>query len=242
VLLFRHRLEVMADALPLHPGRAAGWGLVGFALTPTALVMALLAEVFVIVILAITIVGIMLIPAVAVAMVGMVLAPGAVLLIGIAGVFLSLGRAIASQLGRPDARPIWAILIGVAVVCIGGLIPVIGSLLWITVAIFGFGVALMTGVGAGEQWSYRRLGRRGRRERPDEPEPADVAAPAPVVAPAAAESDAGPSPAVAPASEAGSGEEAVGLEPIEGQPVSEELPPPGSPEAEQAGSQEEPEA
>jgi hypothetical protein len=171
VLLFRNRLEVMADALPLHPGRAAGYGLLGFAVTPAALLTALAAEVFVIVVLAITIIGILAIPAVLLAMVAMVLAPGALLLIGMAGVFLSLGRALAAQVGRPDTSPIWATLIGVLVVSVAGLIPWIGALVWVTVVIFGFGLALMTGIGSGERWSYREMRRRGRRARREEPEP-----------------------------------------------------------------------
>jgi hypothetical protein len=171
VLLFRNRLEVMADALPLHPGRAAGYGLLGFAVTPAALLTALAAEVFVIVVLAITIIGILAIPAVLLAMVAMVLAPGALLLIGMAGVFLSLGRALAAQLGRPDTSPIWATLIGVLVVSVAGLIPWIGALVWVTVVIFGFGLALMTGIGSGERWSYRDMRRRGRRSPREEPQP-----------------------------------------------------------------------
>jgi len=182
VLLFRNRLEVMADALPLHPGRSAGYGLLGFAVTPAILATALAAQVFVIVVLAITIVGILAIPAVLLAMVGMVLAPGAVLLIGMAGVFLSLGRALAAQLGRPDTSAVWAVLIGVLVVSVAGLIPWIGALVWLTVVIFGFGLALMTGIGSGERWSYREMRRRHRRARGEEPEP--VAEPtAPPVAP-----------------------------------------------------------
>jgi hypothetical protein len=195
VLLFGNRLEVMADALPLHPGRAAGYGLLGFALTPAALATALVAEIFVIVVLAITIVGILAIPAVLLAMVAMVLAPGALLLIGMVGVFLSLGRALAAQLGRPDTSAAWAVLIGVLVVSIAGLIPWIGALVWLTVVIFGFGLALMTGIGSGERWSYRDMRRRGRRARRGEPEPvAEPAAPAVAPEPPQAE---GPPPAEA---------------------------------------------
>ncbi|MFB3882140.1 MAG: sugar-binding domain-containing protein [Armatimonadota bacterium] len=165
ILLFRTRLEVMADALPLHPGRAAAYGLAGIALTPAALAAALVAQVFVIVVLAITIVGILAIPAVAVAMAAMVLAPGAVLLVGMAGVFLSLGRAATGQLGRPQMHPIWAAFVGVLLIAIAGLIPYIGPLVWITVIIFGFGVALMTGIGSSERYSYRNMRLRRRAER-----------------------------------------------------------------------------
>jgi hypothetical protein len=178
VLLFRDRLEVMAAALPLHPGRAVGYGLLGFALAPAVLLAALVAELLVIAVLAITVIGILAIPAVAVAMVALVLAPGAVLLIGMAGVFLSLGRAVVAQLGRPDTDAVWAALIGVLVVSLAGLFPWVGALVWLTVVIFGFGLALMTGVGAGERWSYRGVrlrGRRGRAEQPPTAPPAGLA-------------------------------------------------------------------
>ena len=204
VLLFRNRLEVMADALPLHPGRSAGYGLLGFAVTPAILATALAAQVFVIVVLAITIVGILAIPAVLLAIVGMVLAPGALLLVGMVGVFLSLGRALAAQLGRPDTSAVWAILIGVVVISVAGLIPWIGALVWLTVVIFGFGLALMTGIGSGERWSYREMRRRHRRARREEPEPA-IEPTAPAVAPEPPQAEGAPpaEPTDAPPPEAG---------------------------------------
>ncbi|MFB3882095.1 MAG: sugar-binding domain-containing protein [Armatimonadota bacterium] len=165
MLLLRRRLDVMADALPLHPGRAAGYGLAGIALSPAALITALLAEVFAIIVLIITIVGILAIPAVAMAMLAVVLAPAAVMLAGVAGVFLALGRAVLLQLHRPGAGPIWTLITGVFTVCLLGLIPVLGHLIWLTVAIFGFGVAIMTGVGSAERWSHRDLGWRRRHVR-----------------------------------------------------------------------------
>jgi len=192
-LLFRNRLEVMAEALPLHPARAAGYGLLGFAVTPAVWITALVAELFVIAVLAITIVGILAIPAVALAMVAIVVAPFAVLLIGMAGVFLSLGRALAAQVGRPEANALWAALVGVLVICVAGLIPWVGVLVWATVVIFGFGLALMTGIGSGERWSYRGMRLRGRRGRREEPQPAAVSTAAPAaVSPQLAQPEAGP--------------------------------------------------
>ena len=209
VLLFRHRLEVMAEALPLHPGRAAAYGLVGFALTPAALATALVAEIFVIVVLAITIVGILLIPAVAVAMVAMVLAPGALLLVGMSGVFLSLGRAAVGQLGRPETHPVWAAFLGVAIIAVAGLIPYVGHLVWLTVVIFGFGVALMTGVGSGERWSYRNMRRRRGGPQPEEAEPAEMAAPVALVPTPATPGETASAAATGPSAEAGSAGAAV---------------------------------
>jgi hypothetical protein len=204
VLLFRHRLEVMAEALPLHPGRAAAYGLVGFALTPAALATALVAEVFVIVVLAITIVGILLIPAVAVAMAAMILAPGALLLVGMSGVFLSLGRAAVGQLGRPETHPVWAAFVGVVLIAVAGLIPYVGPLVWLTVVIFGFGVALMTGIGSGERWSYRNMRRRRRHPQPEEAEPAEMAAPVAVAATTATPGETASAAATGPSADLGS--------------------------------------
>ena len=226
MLLFRHRLEVMAEALPLHPGRAAASGLIGIALTPAALVTMLLASAFVIVVLAITIVGILVIPAAVVAMLAATLAPAALLLAGMAGVFLSLGRAISGQLGRPEMRPISAVLIGVLVVCVAGLIPVIGWLMWITVAIFGFGLALMTGVGSREHWSVRDLRRHGRQDRPEEPEPVQPPAPALVAAPeptgGAPVATTQEAPEIPPAPETESGEGGPAPQATDGPPASQD--------------------
>ncbi len=168
VLLLRRRIETMAEALPLHPGAAAGFGLLGIALTPAAIVTMILASVLVIVLLAITIVGILAIPAVVAAILALTLAPIALLFLGMTAVFLSLGQAVIRQLRRDiktrkpghDAHPFWAALLGVIIVCLAGLFPMIGPLVWATVVIFGYGLAIMTGVGAATTWHPRRRAAR----------------------------------------------------------------------------------
>jgi hypothetical protein len=197
VLLFRRRLEVMAEALPLHPGAAAAFGLLGFALTPAAILTMILASVLVIVLLVITIVGILAVPAVVAAMLALTLVPLALLFVGVAAVFLSLGQAVARQFGRDvitrrlgqEVSPLWAALIGVFVVCLAGLIPWLGPLVWTTVVIFGYGLAIMTGVGATTTWHSRRRHARAPHAPPPPVFPTPPAPPMPAepLAPAEAE-------------------------------------------------------
>ena len=61
-------------------------------------------------------------------------------------VWLSLGKATISLFGRSDIRPVWAVLIGVALIAIASHIPMLGPLVVVTVIIFGFGLAIMTGL------------------------------------------------------------------------------------------------
>ncbi len=160
VLLLRRRVETMAEALPLHPGAAAGLGLLGIALTPAAIVTVILASILVIVLLVITIVGILAIPAVVAAILALTLAPIALLFFGMSGVFLSLGQAVIRQLRRDiktrapgrEGHPFWAVLLGVFIVCLAGLLPTIGPLVWATVVIFGYGLAIITKLGSAVSW------------------------------------------------------------------------------------------
>ena len=169
VLIMKDRLAVMAEALPGHPARAALYGLVGFALTPAALLTAVIASAFASVILAITIVGIPLIPAVFAALLALIAAGGLLVVAGVVAVWFSLGKATFSLFGRPSIHPIWAVLIGVTLIAIASHIPVLGPLVAVTVIIFGFGLAIMTGLGADPQWAHRRLGFRTPETVPSAP-------------------------------------------------------------------------
>ncbi|MDH5201366.1 MAG: hypothetical protein OEW93_10790, partial [Candidatus Bathyarchaeota archaeon] len=163
VLLFRQRLEVMAAALPVHPGRTAVYGIAAFVLSPAAVATMVVAAAIVTVILAITVIGILLIPAVGAAVLAAMCGLAILLFLGSAAVWLSLGKAAAAQVGRADIRSLWAVLLGVLLVALASAIPVIGHLAIITLLIFGFGVAVMTGLGADAEWMHRRLGlRRGQ--------------------------------------------------------------------------------
>ncbi len=186
VLLFRERLEVMAAALPLYPGRAVLYGLAGFALTPAALVMMALVTVFVSALLLITLVGIPLIPAAWAAFLALIVGAFVLLLAGAVAVWLSIGKAVATSLKKPALHPVWAVLIGLVLVAVATQLPVFGALVVVTLIVFGFGLAIMTGFGTGPEWAHRRLGFRpsypppGRppTPAPGSPEPAEPIAPA----------------------------------------------------------------
>ena len=189
VLLMKDRLGVMAEALPAHPARTALYGLVGFALTPAAVLTAVVASAFVSVLLAITIIGIPLIPAVFAALLALIVAGVFLLVAGVAAVWFSLGKATVSLFGRPNIHPVWAVLIGVALIVIASRIPVLGPLVAVTVIIFGFGLAIMTGLGADPQWAHRRLGFKTPETVPPAPPTVPPAVPTvpPSVPPEAAE-------------------------------------------------------
>ncbi len=163
VLLFRERLEVMAGALAVYPGRAVLYGLAGFALTPAALVAMALVVAFVSALLFITLVGIPLIPAAWAAFLAVIVGAFVLLLAGGVAVWLSIGRAVATSLKKPALHPIWAVLIGLLLVGIATQLPVFGPLVVVTLIVFGFGLAIMTGFGTGPEWAHRRLGFRSSR-------------------------------------------------------------------------------
>jgi len=166
VLIMKDRLAVMAEALPAHPARAALYGLIGFALVPAAILTATVASALASVLLAITIVGIPLIPAVLAALLALILAGGLLVAAGVVAVWFSLGKATFSLFGRHDIRPIWAVLIGLTLVAVASHIPMLGPLVVVTVIIFGFGLAIMTGLGANTHWAPRRLGLRTPQAMP----------------------------------------------------------------------------
>jgi hypothetical protein len=158
VLLFPRRIGVMARALPLYPGRAALYGLGGCVFTPAAVAMMVFVGIIVSVILAITVIGIVLIPAVGVAGVAALLGLGLLVALGTAGVWLSLGQAVAARLGRPQIHAVWAVLIGVLLMALAAAVRPVGPLVVLTVLIFGLGAAVMTGLGAHPEWAHRRFG------------------------------------------------------------------------------------
>jgi hypothetical protein len=175
VLLFPRRLEVMAGALPEAPGRAAAYGIGGFFVTSAGTVMALMVGAALCVILAMTVIGIPLIPVVGIGLVGLVLLLPFLALLGTVAVWLSLGRAAAARTGLSEPRTIWAALLGLLIVAIPTVIPGIGPLIGVTLLIFGFGVALMTGMGSNVKWAQRRFGGGRKTEQaaqasaPEEP-------------------------------------------------------------------------
>lgn len=175
VLLFPRRLEVMAGALPEAPGRAAAYGIGGFFVTSAGTVMALMVGAALCVILAMTVIGIPLIPVVGIGLVGLVLLLPFLALLGTVAVWLSLGRALAARTGLSEPRTIWAALLGLLIVAIPTVIPGLGPLIGVTLLIFGFGVALMTGMGSNVKWAQRRFGGGRKTEQgaqasaPEEP-------------------------------------------------------------------------
>jgi hypothetical protein len=173
-LLLPQRMEVMARALPANPGWAAFYGVAGIIVMPAVIVALALVTAITMVVLAISIVGILAIPAVAVALAGAILGIVVIAILGLAAVWLSLGRAMLHQSRRAHAHTAWAMLLGMLVIFLLSRLPYVGWMVAITVLIFGFGVALFTGLGAREDWAVRRFS-GGRRGQPAPP----GAAPAP---------------------------------------------------------------
>jgi hypothetical protein len=157
-LLLPQRMEVMARALPANPGWAAFYGVAGIIVMPAVIVALALVTVITIIVLAISIVGILAIPAVAVALVGAILGIVVIAILGLAAVWLSLGRAMLHQSRRAHVHTAWAMLLGMVVIFLLSRLPYVGWMVAITVLIFGFGVALFTGLGSREDWASRRFG------------------------------------------------------------------------------------
>jgi hypothetical protein len=220
--LFRRRVEVMARALPLHPGRAAGYGVAGFVLVPAALVVLALTAVFVVIILLVTIIGWLAIPAVPAALAAAVLALFAALFLGTAAVWLGLGRAILDGLGVRSVHPVAAALLGLLVLYAASQLRLVGGLITATMLIFGFGVAIMTGLGANEDW----VERRSARHRPSPPEPDEPPTPpAPEMPPPAAGTETAPPPPSGLPSPASGAEPEDATQPLPEQPGTQEPPP-----------------
>jgi hypothetical protein len=248
VLLFPKRLELMAQALPTHPGRSAIYGVAGFVLTPPALVAMALAAAVVMVVLCITVIGILLVPAVGLGLAALYLGLAVVALLGIAAVILGLGNAVAGQFGRADIGAPWAVLIGVLLVALMTMVPVLGALVGVTVWIFGFGVAIMTGLGADPDWAQKRLRlRHGPETPPPPPHPPTPGAPTPPPSPTPGASAATAAGQPLPAADADVGavaaepivEQAPGVPPPEaatGEPPSTETPVPEEPAGDEPGA------
>jgi hypothetical protein len=159
----------MAQALPIYPGRAAAYGVIGFVLTPGFVVAMVVAGVLVSALLAVTLIGLVLIPAVGAAVLVATAGLGALALFGAVAVWLSLGRG-AAQVVNKQLASLPAVLLGLVLVWLGSRVPFVGPLVLITVSIFGFGVAIMTGLGAHPEWAHRRLGFRRARGLPSPPQ------------------------------------------------------------------------
>lgn len=156
-LLLPKRLEVMARALPLYPGWVAAHGVVGTVMTPAVLLLLVLVTAAMCVVLAVTIIGIALIPAVALLLVAAVVGIFIVACMGLGGVWLGLGQVVTLRFSLGNKGVLPAVLLGVLITAAASVVPVIGLLVVITLLVFAYGVALMTGLGARPEWSHPRL-------------------------------------------------------------------------------------
>ena len=164
VLLFPKRMAVMASSLPLNPGRVAITGVVGMILAPGAAIAILIVGSITAVVSAITLVG----PVVVLGALGAVYVLwAAAVAMGCAAVWLSLGKAVLDRSGRTQVHPLVAALAGAVILSVAGALPAVGVLVPLTVLVFGFGLALMTGIGKHEDWLSRRPYRLLRRRRPE---------------------------------------------------------------------------
>jgi hypothetical protein len=164
VLLFPKRMMVMANALPVHPGRVAITGVVGLILAPGAALGLLVLAAIAAVISVVTIVG----PIVVLGGLAAIhLLAFAAVVMGCAAVWLSLGKAVLDRSGHSQTHPLVAALVGMAIVAVASALPVIGLLVTLTVIVFGFGLALMTGAGKHENWISQKPYRLHRRQPPE---------------------------------------------------------------------------
>lgn len=68
----------------------------------------------------------------------------------VAGVLLSgvtVGHLLLGRLGRPSAHPIWALLLGLALLLLVGAVPVLGGLVMLVATVFGLGALALAGLG-----------------------------------------------------------------------------------------------
>ncbi len=136
--LFPRPIDEMAGIVQKSPGPVAGWGIALMFLAPPVLV-----------ILAITVVGIPLVLAGALALIAAKVA-------GYVVASLLVGRRLGASFthGR-EMAPAWQIVIGSVLFMVVGAIPGIGLLLDLVVTAFGLGAAALTGFGTGRPW-FRR--------------------------------------------------------------------------------------
>ncbi len=179
ILLFPRRMAVMARALPLYPARAAVSGVLGLILTPGLLLAMVIVGALAIVLVAITLIGPLIVLA---GMAAAHLAIPVAVALGVAAVWLSLGKALLDKLGHTGAHSLTATLLGLVIIAFGGALPVVGPLIIITVIIFGCGVAVMTGLGTHEEWLTSRHARHKGPAAPAPPAPPQP--PVPYLAPA----------------------------------------------------------
>jgi hypothetical protein len=121
VLLIPRPIGMISAAVEHNIWKVAGWGLLGvFLIIPVA------------VLLAISIIGIVLIP---VEIIFVVCA----LLTGYIAVGQLLGKRITTALKKPNQPMFWETLLGLIVLSVTGLVPVLGSLVKLVVGLVGLG-------------------------------------------------------------------------------------------------------
>lgn len=170
VALFPARMRTVTTAITSKPGWSLLYGVTGLlAMVPLAILLAL------------TCVGILVIPF-------EFMLAFVMWLFGAAAVNLAIGLKIGQITGRPFASMIWAVILGTLVIGFVGLIPFgIGDAVVFLVELFGFGAVIMTGFGAGTDWFARRFDRTAVAPSQQGP-----AAPPPTVPPIAPPPAGGP--------------------------------------------------
>ncbi len=122
-------VERVSDYLSAWPGRSLLAGFLGIiCILPVLLV------------LVISLVGILLIPLAIILLI-------AAFILGDIGVSALVGRRVQKALNRKNPSLLAAVLIGKILLAVVGLIPVLGKLVVVLAAIFGFGAVLMTRFG-----------------------------------------------------------------------------------------------
>ncbi|MDA8144478.1 MAG: polymer-forming cytoskeletal protein [Thermaerobacter sp.] len=129
--LWPRQVEAAAAYLVEFPGRSAAIGLV-----------AILAGLSLMVILAITLVGIPL-------SLLLLLFLAAAAVFGKIALSLLLGRRVLDLAGRSGALPVWGLVAGSLVLFLLGLIPWLGILVWLAVFLFSLGVCVGSFFGTG---------------------------------------------------------------------------------------------
>jgi hypothetical protein len=165
VAIWPDRMQAVATCTVTRPGWSVLYGVVGM-LTILPLMI----------VLAITCVGIPLI------LVEIVLVV-ALLLVGAVGVKLALGQMIGKGIGRPFRSLIWPAVLGSVILSLirFPVVSMAGQFICGILFTFGFGAAIMTGFGTSPDWFPRRFS----RQRPAAPVVGP--APAPPTAPPAQE-------------------------------------------------------
>ena len=131
-LLIPDRIERMSEALDTRWPASFGFGL-----------LACFAVVILAVGLAITLIGIPF--AILLGLVAKLLG-----LVGVSGILLLLGKRLGTETGilGEQTSTVWAVMLGFGVMALVRFIPIIGELIWLVLSIIGFGLVLVTKLGA----------------------------------------------------------------------------------------------